>query len=647
MAVELMVEKTSTSSAQQIDRALADLVLKDLLAGDESGLFMFRSDLVREVAYDTLTKAARVKGHFGVADWIERHPSGSIADRDRVAHHYAMAALLVEEVGSVDGVPHDLPERALDALGRAIESAAGAEMHAAVRRFASQALELSAPSLDAPTRVRFLLARAKAAAGQRSLDDADLDIVEALAMAEALGDPLVVADVAAVQGLVEQKRGDIAASIDLFEGAVATFRSASDHRRRADALLGLGTSRIFAGDAAEAERAFGEALEAFRALDDRRGEAWAVQNLAWVAYSAGMVDTADEHGAASLAIFEELGDRGGVAWALGLQAYIRFHQGRFDDAEALADRVLTEAQDRDDPWAIGMMLALRGSLRLWTGRSAAAIGPAEQARDRFRGMGDWYGQLLALGVLGRSLVSQSRVEEGFELIDQAVALAETTTSSAAPAIALVHLVTSAAQAGRPDRTAGVDIGFTVHDLAEPEIGFTDCLVGEGLLHLQRGDAAASHALLEQVAGVLGDGASGHAFSALALARAAVGDVAGAFDAAGRVGAHGSTTYSDRVAAATAKALAAARAGDDAAADRHLAEARAALEPTDERLGRLLLGLASATVDRALGRPVAPGAGAEAAAVSPGWATAYRLVAGLGETGSEAGLGGDQADGSLT
>jgi hypothetical protein len=56
--------------------------------------------------------------------------------------------------------------------------------------------------------------------------------------------------------------------------------------------------------------------------------------------------------------------------------------------------------------------------------------------------------------------------------------------------------------------------------------------------------------------------------------------------------------------------------------------RRELEATDDRHGRNLLSLSSATVDLALGRPVAPGAGSEAAAVSPGWATAYRLAAGL-------------------
>jgi hypothetical protein len=75
-------------------------------------------------------------------------------------------------------------------------------------------------------------------------------------------------------------------------------------------------------------------------------------------------------------------------------------------------------------------------------------------------------------------------------------------------------------------------------------------------------------------------------------------------------------------------LAAARDGDAAAADAALDEAKAELNGTDDRLGRELLSLAASRADAALGRPVSPTAGAEVAADSPGWDTAFRLAAGL-------------------
>ena len=205
-------------------------------------------------------------------------------------------------------------------------------------------------------------------------------------------------------------------------------------------------------------------------------------------------------------------------------------------------------------------------------------------------------------------------------------VAGSVASAAAPQIAITNLVTSAAQAGRPDRVDDVDTSFARSHVSG-EVGFTDCLVGDGLLHLQRGQAEAGRQLLETVVDNLGESASGYSFSALALARAATGDIDGAF-AAARAASGFASTYSDRASAATATALAAARSGDAEGAAKALDEVKAILAATDDRHSRNLLGLAATTVDLALGRSVAPGAGAEAAATSPGWLVAYRLAAGL-------------------
>jgi hypothetical protein len=189
------------------------------------------------------------------------------------------------------------------------------------------------------------------------------------------------------------------------------------------------------------------------------------------------------------------------------------------------------------------------------------------------------------------------------------------------------VVTSAAQAGRPDRVDGMEL-FTARDLDLAEMGFSDRAVSDGLVHVQRGDAGRARDLLEALVAGLGERTSSFALAALALARAAAGDLDGAEAAASAVCGTSGATHSDRVLAHTTQGLVAARRGDAAAADAALAEVRAILDGTDERLGLGLLGLAIATADEALGRPVGPGAGVEAAADSPGWLVAYRLVAGL-------------------
>jgi len=626
-AVRTMANKGAGLEPDVIEAALEGLLAKDLIAA-EGDLYSFRSELVREVAYGTLTKAARVKGHVGVASWIEAHPSGIAADIDRMAHHYATAATLAAEVGRVEGVPPDLPERAVSALDRAIAQADAAELHRVSLRLADQALELAdAARLGPVERLRFLLARARAATALRHLDEAAIDLAVATDLASTTGDPVQRARVLVRRGDLQQKQGDPAgASVTLHE-AVAAFRAAGDVRGAAEALLAAGMSHIFMGEDRVAGELFSEALDAYRSLADRRGEGWALQNLAWVAYAGGRIAEADARCDESIAIFTELGDRGGLSWAIGLQAFVRFHQGRFEEADALSSGLLTEAEERGDPWAIGMMHSLQGSLRLWTGRVQEAIEPAEEAVRRFRAMGDWYGQLLGLGVLGRSLVALGRVDEGFEIVDEAAAVAGATTSPEAPLIALMLRFCSAAQAGRPDRIDMADLTL-VSDHQIGDVGFHDGAIAAALLDLQRGDVDTARERLEEIVAGLGEAASGYAWSALALARAANGDGNGAEAAAGAATGLPTSTFADRVAAATARMLAAARNGDGDAADAALAEAKAELAGTDDRLSRGLLSLAAVRADAALGRPVASGAGREIAADSPGWDTAYTIAAGL-------------------
>ena len=81
----------------------------------------FQSDSVREVAYNTITKAVRAARHVGVA--LTMHERGF--NPDDVAHHLAAAAEITSELGPLAGVPADIRDRALWALESAIGRAHG------------------------------------------------------------------------------------------------------------------------------------------------------------------------------------------------------------------------------------------------------------------------------------------------------------------------------------------------------------------------------------------------------------------------------------------------------------------------------------------------------------------------------------------
>src|SRR5262249_22248933 len=145
-------------------------------------------DLVREVAYGMLTKADRARRHFGVAKWMETHPTNNPADVDRIANHYATAAALVSDVGSVDWVSTgEVRERAAHWLRKAVAQAEAGELYLVVVHLCTQALGLG-DGLPVDDRIDFLLARAAAYTNLRELKKATVDIDVATSTSTDAGD---------------------------------------------------------------------------------------------------------------------------------------------------------------------------------------------------------------------------------------------------------------------------------------------------------------------------------------------------------------------------------------------------------------------------------------------------------------------------
>ena len=126
----------------------------------DGGWWRFRSDVVREVAYQTLTKRTRAQRHAGVAMALAAEKGEYLHQIEDLAHHAATAAELVGELGRVPGVPRSLPDHAVHALHKAAQAAldAGRAEHAI--RHASRALGLC--QADPQTERQLLLIRATA-----------------------------------------------------------------------------------------------------------------------------------------------------------------------------------------------------------------------------------------------------------------------------------------------------------------------------------------------------------------------------------------------------------------------------------------------------------------------------------------------------
>ncbi len=397
--------------------ALAD---KEILLVD-ANRWSFHSDLIREVAYGTLTKADRAVRHYGIATFLDRgEPDRSEAsDRavDIIAYHYGAATELVAEVGSPTGVPDDIADRAIDWIETAAARAEVASALPVSVRLYGQALRIIGedPS-DQRRRVGFLLGRAAARTEMRELEAARTDIDDAIARASGIEDLELVARAMLARAELEQKADDLDSSLATAQQAIDRFRDLDDNRGLGGALRVLGMTQLFRGDYADAERSITAALDASRDLADRRGEAWALQNLAWIAFIEGRSDDAETRLEASAETFRELGDSGGLSWAMGLMAFVRFHQGHLSAAEELGAHILVEARERGDRWGQAMMLLLVAGARLWSGRSHEAIEAAEESLAAFETIGDRFGTAQATATTGRSLVNAGRIDDGVGLL---------------------------------------------------------------------------------------------------------------------------------------------------------------------------------------------------------------------------------------
>ena len=626
----------------EVRASLLGLQAQELLGvdGDE---WEFHSELVREVAYGTMTKQRRAKVHAGIATWLEREEYPQYeAVIDGIAHHYGRAAALSVDLGGPAAAHQREVARAVDWLCRAGQRAARADTPRRAAVLFSEALSLldASPAVepDAGRRGELLLARAAASRELRELAPARADADAALALAEAAGDEPAAVAASIEVAEIALRAGAPDEADSLLRAALARADAAGHDAGRAAALRVQGFAALLRNDPDDAVASLEPALELYTAQRDRLGRAWALQNLSWAHFIAGRIDDAEALLHDSAALFAELGDRGGLGWSMGLLAFARFHAGYPDEAEAMADEVFGAAGEAGDRWAVGMGQVLTASIRLWTGRAESAVERARQALATFDAIDDAYGRVQARLPLGRALVTAGRVEEGFAVLEQARATLLPSHSPRFTAFSGTGLLSAAVQVGdRRRATAALDVlptrALSSDDLATAGAG--EYLVSRALLELQCEDPDAALDLLREVSRATGERAgAGYcgAVTALALAAAGRSDEAGA--AARVVEEDERSTYLDRLWAGLAAGAVDARRGDRAAVERRFGELCARVDATDDQVAQALARLGWALAREAAGHPGAAAEAEEAedrfAALgvgAEGWAAVLRQAVG--------------------
>jgi len=624
-----------------IDSVLATLAASELLEVD-TGFWGFRSEIAREVAYATLPKAERAKRHAGIAAWIEDRlledldidldavraeervaasPEVDDATVNRLAHHWAAAAEVEDEMGDLAAVPDRARDRFVCWLTASARRAQRRDVLAAAERAYDRALELAG---DEPVarRVRLLVARARVRSDRWDLTGARQDAEEALAGSAATGDRSVEAAAVLRLGEIEQRTGDTDAAAARLRHAADRFAAEGDDRGRGEALRLLGLTHMFGSDLEAARTALDAAADAFAAAGDEAGQGWVAQNLAWVAMLVGDVAATEAHVSRALELFDAVDEVVGRAWARGLLAFVRFAQGRRDEAQELAEEILDTTAGHEDRWATAMMRGLIGSLRLWDGDVAGALAHTGAATQAFRDLGDPWGLSVSLATHGRALAMSGRIEDGFAAVAEAAGMGRSTTGGVG--VGEIATLALAVQVGEPDRAALV-LAHVRGDEAGGTLNAAESQATVALATLQEGGRP-------EIPDT-GDRAFGHA--AAAMVAAGRGQLDAALAAADAVPCRDEATFLDRALADAAAGLALVRADRVEEGDARIAAARAAVDATDDRVGQAVMALAAAVAAEAAGRADAVEQRSAAAIalarlglVSSGWDTAFRHAAGL-------------------
>ncbi|HUR49023.1 MAG TPA: adenylate/guanylate cyclase domain-containing protein [Acidimicrobiales bacterium] len=642
-ALVALAEARGDNTAVQVAQSLSS---RDLIELNDA-MWSFRSNLLQEVAYETLTKAERARRHARLAAWLTEHRcrlGREDEELEHVAHHWSVAAALARGLGVVPGLPQDLNDRAREWLERSMSRARQRELHLSGLSLVEHARELLDPA-DVEGDHRTRLYRASARAAVRDLHGARGDVEAVIhASDDRSASPHHRARALTILGDIEQKESKFGRSFETLTDALETWRSLDDKEQEAEALRLRGMTLVLQGRPAEAEEDIHSALAAFREVGDRRGEAWALQALAWAAFSTGHAQACERRLDASQEAFTEIGDWGGLGWVFGLRAWLKYQQGDLEAAENLANAVIPEARELGDDWALGMVVMLQAAVRLWKGDPLGAIPLGEEAREIFRNLDDPINEMRSLGPLTRALVAVGRHLEARAMFEEAWARSRRTSYAGGDVFAALMDGTAAVHVGDAERAMRAGM-VAIENLDDPvdEVGEPERLVLAGAAALMGGNVEAACVHLEE-ASARSDRARPNTAAWLALARSATARLSEAVEGAnGRSGAqldaardlaqqaHAlgdvSGTYFDRVLAHLATGLAGEPEQLDTAVD------------VADKTGDVVMQ-AVARLGRAIGREAHGDPAAEEALIDAlrrfeslgltgaGWNTALRLAAGL-------------------
>jgi tetratricopeptide (TPR) repeat protein len=269
----------------ELEPLLASLVRKEVLSlqadprSPEHGQYGFLQDLVRRVAYETLSRHERKSRHLAAADQL-----GASLGEDEVAE--LVAAHLLAAYEAVPGADdaETLKARAADALVRAGERAAGLAAAGEAQRYFEQAAELVD---DEAARAELVHRAGQMAWRANKLDEGRALFERARAAYEQLGDPVGAARVDVRLAEVDFIDGHPPQAVARLEPALAALEAAGAQSDIPAAAAQLGRFLYFSSQPERALPYLERALSLAEALDQPETVVEALNSKGSLLFSQG------------------------------------------------------------------------------------------------------------------------------------------------------------------------------------------------------------------------------------------------------------------------------------------------------------------------------------------------------------------------
>jgi class 3 adenylate cyclase/tetratricopeptide (TPR) repeat protein len=396
---------------------LSALVRKDLIRPHEAieDSFRFRHMLIRDAAYERISKERRSELHERMADWLDGR--GEEFD-EIVAYHVEQAHRFLVELGPASEHALALADRAATRFAASGRRA----YHRGDARAAANLLERAVALLatDDPARVRLLPALGRTVREAGRMDEADALFSEALELAQAAGDRLVVADATLALSDLRLHRTTLGRAdvIDDLEAALRTFEDVDHKAGMGQALTMRGKLTFWIGGAAAAFDDLDRAARLADQAGDRAQEAEAL-HYALATMHRGPMPVGE-----ALVRFDEMRPRTErnrrlEMGFLQIRAHLEAMQERFDIARELIVRAIVIALDHGlENLLHSHSQPAAGYVELLAGDAVAAERELRPACEETERIGELGFLSSNVPLLVDAVLLQGRHEEALELTDR-------------------------------------------------------------------------------------------------------------------------------------------------------------------------------------------------------------------------------------